>query len=260
MGGQILKSLVVVLGVALVCSFVVTSTAVLLEERQQRNLRLDRIRNILAVVQLLREGQDPFVIYRERIVGKLVDLHQAREIDPSTLPSFLQPDVFDFDQAARDPSCGEIVSSDRLGLKRRPRYMPVYFVRGDDGFDRVILLVVGKGLWSTLYGYLALERDLTTIAGITFYQQGETPGLGGEITDPVWQAGWRGKRAYDEQGRMALRVIKGRVSPNTPRAVYQVEGLSGATLTTRGVDQLVRYWLGPEGYGPYLGKLRNEGP
>ncbi len=249
---QTVKSLMVVLGVALICSFVVTSAAVLLEERQERNLRLERIRNILKVAGLAADN--PFAVYRRRVEPQLVNLHRARTVDPAGLPPHLQPDTFDFDKAARDPRYGEPIPADRLGLKRRPRFMPVYFVQGNSGFDKVILLIVGKGLWSTLYGYLALERDLVTIAGIVFYQQGETPGLGGEIANPRWQAQWRGKRAYDEQGRVAIRLVKGgAASPDT------VDALSGATLTTRGVERAVRYWLGPEGYGPYLARLRSGG-
>ena len=246
---QMAKSLAVVLGVALVCSFMVTSAAVLLEERQQRNLRLERIRNILKVAGL--EATDPFAVYRQRIEARVIDLRRARAVDPTGLPPYLQPDTFDFDKAARDPRYGEPIPADRIGLKQRPRFMPVYFVKGDTGLDRVILLIVGKGLWSTLYGYLALERDLVTIAGIVFYEQRETPGLGGEIANPRWQALWRGKQAYDEQGRVAIRLVKGRAA-----SPFAVDALSGATLTTRGVEQAVRYWLGPEGYGPYLTRLR----
>jgi len=249
---QTAKSLLVVLGVALVCSFVVTSAAVLLEERQQHNLRLERIRNILKVAGLMPD--DPFAAYQKYIEARLVDLHRARTVDPAGLPLHLQPDTFDFDKAARDPRYGEPIPPDRLGLKRRPRFMPVYFVRGDADFDKLILLIVGKGLWSTLYGYLALERDLVTIAGIVFYQQGETPGLGGEIANPRWQAQWRGKRAYDDRGRVAIRLVKGGAA-----SPYGVDALSGATLTTRGVERAVRYWLGPEGYGPYLARLRSGG-
>lgn len=253
---QSFKALTVVLGVALVCSLVVTSAAVLLEAQQQRNLRLERIGNILALAGVRAPDRDPLDLYRERIAGRLVDLDRALEVKPEGLPESLHPDTFDFDRAAKDPRHSVAIPRNRIGLNRRPRFMPVYFVRGKEGMERVILLIVGKGLWSTLYGYLALDRDLVTVAGIVFFQQGETPGLGGEIANPRWQALWRGKRAYDEQGKVAIEVVKGTVAPDSPRARHQVDGLSGATLTTRAVDRMVRYWLGPEGYGLYLANLR----
>ncbi|HHJ38894.1 MAG: hypothetical protein AXA67_10455 [Methylothermaceae bacteria B42] len=251
---QIIKTLAVVLGVAIVCSFVVTSAAVLLEERQQQNRRLERIRNILAVAGIDDTAQNPFELYQKKIVSRLVDFKTTQEVDVTGLPDYLHPDTFDFDKAAKDPRYGESIPRDRIGLKYRPQVMPVYLVKNNGGFDKVILLIVGKGLWSTLYGYLALEQDLIHIAGITFYQQGETPGLGGEITSRRWQALWRGKRAFDDQGRVAIRV--GQAGADSKE--FHVDGLTGATLTTRGVDKLVRYWLGPEGYGPYLQRLRKS--
>ena len=116
--------------------------------------------------------------------------------------------------------------------------------------------VYGRGLYSTMYGVVALKPDLTTIDSITFYGHGETPGLGGEIENPSWKARWRGKEALDGEGNVLIEVLDGPVDPARPGAEHQVDGLSGATYTTRGVDQLVKFWLGPDGYGPYIGKLR----
>ncbi|BCX81013.1 Na+-transporting NADH:ubiquinone oxidoreductase subunit C [Methylomarinovum caldicuralii] len=255
---KVLGALTVVLSVALVCSFMVTAAAVLLAERQERNLRLERIRHILAVVGI--EAAEPLSAYREAIDARLIDLHRAEPVPLQGLPRHLQPDAFDFDKAARDPRYGGPIPPERIGLRRRPRLMPLYVVKGHGpAAGRVALLLVGKGLWSTLYGYLALENDLRHIAGITFFEQKETPGLGGEIANPRWQALWRGKLAYDERGNVLIRVAKGSIPPGSSTAAYQVNGLSGATLTTRAVDRLVRYWLGPEGYGPYLARLRREG-
>ena len=253
---RMLKALSVVLSISLVCSFVVTTTAVILEQRQQRNHYLERIRHILAAVGVDAEDQDAITLYREAIDAVLIDLRLDTDIDPSPLPEFLQPDTFDFLAASRQPDYSETISPGLIGLKRRPRYMPVYFVRGEEGIDRVIVLIVGKGLWSTLQGYLALEKDLVTIAGIRFFQQGETPGLGGEIASPRWQSLWQGKQAFDPDGQVVIEVVKGPVDPDSS---HQIEGISGATLTSRGVNQMVRYWLGPDGYGPFLNRLRTRG-
>jgi len=117
----------------------------------------------------------------------------------------------------------------------------------------VVLPVYGEGLYSTLYGYLALEPDLQTIYNLYFYEQEETPGLGAEIENPEWQAGWRGKKIYGKDGEVRIRVARG--VANGP---FEVDGITGATMTSNGVTALVRYWLGPDGFGPYLERLRLE--
>ncbi len=116
----------------------------------------------------------------------------------------------------------------------------------------------GYGLWGTLYGYMALKGDLDTIAGLGFYSQKETPGLGGEVDNPKWKAEWRGVKLYDEQGKVAVQLVKNRAPAGSPEAAYQVDALSGATLTTRGVQHLVQFWLGEHGFGPFLDNLRKS--
>jgi len=119
----------------------------------------------------------------------------------------------------------------------------------------VILPIKGYGLWSTLYGFIALESDLKTVAGIGFYEHTETPGLGGEVDNPKWKASWVGKRAYNSDG-LALEVIKGKVDLARDGADSQIDGLAGATLTTKGVDNLVKYWLGQQGFKPFIDNLK----
>lgn len=136
--------------------------------------------------------------------------------------------------------------------------MTVYQVLEDGNLDMIVLPVEGKGLWSTLYGFLALGADTTTIRGIAFYQHGETPGLGGEIENPAWTALWKGRKAFNESWEPVIKVIKGKAgSPD--EAPHQVDGISGATLTGNGVTNLVRRWIGPDGYGPYLEDIRKGG-
>ncbi|MOA31350.1 Na(+)-translocating NADH-quinone reductase subunit C [compost metagenome] len=115
----------------------------------------------------------------------------------------------------------------------------------------------GYGLWSTLYGFLALKGDLNTVVGLGFYQHGETPGLGGEVDNPKWKALWNGKSLFDEQGQLAIQIIKGSVDAQSPNASHQVDGLAGATLTSKGVHNLLHFWLGENGFGPFLAKLNN---
>ncbi len=246
------------LAVSFACSLVVTSAAVLLKDRQEYNLRLDKIRHLLELAGI-SAGEDPLKAYWTYIEPRLVDLDLARFEDPSRV-GIGDLAAVEIAALARDPRLSEPIPKalDLAGIKRRPRYMPVYFVKQEGGFSRLILPIYGRGLWSTLYGYLALERDLTTIARITFYDHRETPGLGGEVDNPNWKAKWLGKRAFGDQGQVAIEVIKGAVDATQPQAIHQVDGLSGATLTTRGVDHLVRYWLGAHGYGPFLTWLRTR--
>ena len=149
-------------------------------------------------------------------------------------------------------------SEDIAQLKRMPKYMAVYFVKEDGEIKEIILPIYGKGLWSTMYGFMALDSDLQTIRGFTFYEHGETPGLGGEVDNPNWKKIWKGKKAFDEEWNVKIEVIKGRVDPSSDNAKYQIDGLSGSTLTTRGVDNLVKFWLGDNGYGPFLEKTERE--
>ena len=133
----------------------------------------------------------------------------------------------------------------------------VYIVRAGDDVDQVILPVHGAGLWSTMYGFLSLEPDGNTVRGLRFYEHAETPGLGDQVDKPEWRAQWPGKQLFGEDGAVRIDVVRGRVQPG-PDAVHEVDGLSGATLTGRGVADLLRYWAGPQGFGSYLANLRNE--
>ena len=117
----------------------------------------------------------------------------------------------------------------------------------------LVLPVHGYGLWSVMYGFLALESDGSTVGGITFYDQKETAGLGGEVENPAWKAGWRGKQVFDDAGDIALRVVKGKAMQGS---AHDIDGLSGATLTSRGVQNLVAFWMGDHGFGPVLEVLK----
>jgi Na+-transporting NADH:ubiquinone oxidoreductase subunit C len=120
----------------------------------------------------------------------------------------------------------------------------------------LVLPIQGLGLWSTLYGFLAIDADGNTIRGITYYQHAETPGLGGEVDNPRWKSLWPGRKIYDD-GEPAIQVIKGAAGPPA-QDPYRVDGLSGATLTSNGVTFMLEFWLGPNGFGPYLDRLREE--
>ncbi len=252
----------VALAVCLVCSIVVSTSAVLLAPAQDANRLLDLRRNMLTAAGMLAEGADAEEVMQSfsRLEQHLVDLNSGRFAVPGEggAPRLAE---YELQRVLRDPalSRGIPARQDIAGLRRRERYAPVYLLREQGRLQRVVLPVRGYGLWSTLHGFLALEGDLDTVAGLGFYQHGETPGLGGEVDNTRWKALWAGKRVYaaGQFGERAwLGVDKGRVRPGDPRAPYRVDGLSGATLTSRGVDNLLRYWLGREGFGPFLKNLR----
>jgi len=143
-------------------------------------------------------------------------------------------------------------------IRGRSKFANVYLVNKEGSVDKIILPIKGYGLWSTMYGFIALENDATTVSSITFYEHGETPGLGGEIENKKWQASWKGKQLIDTAGNTVLSLIKGTVTDNTSDRQYKIDGLAGATLTSNGVTNLVQFWMGKDGFGPYLERVRKD--
>ena len=191
---------------------------------------------------------------------KTIDTRIIRLSDGSFVePSEIEPTTFNQLKTAFNPETSIALKKDQdqARLGRRENYSLVYLVKQDQKLDQIILPVRGKGLWSTMYGYVALSADLVTINGITFYQHGETPGLGGEIENKSWQAGWSGKKIHNDQGQPVLRVIKGKVKTTGEESNYQIDGISGATLTMNGVSNIMAFWFGDHGFAPFLAKYRN---
>ena len=248
-------TILVATALCLVCSIIVSAAAVGLRPLQEANKIEDRKRNILSVVGLLKEGESVDEAFKQVDVV-LVDLESGQyntDLDPAT---------YDQRSAADDSSMGIQLTSDQdiASIGSRANVATVYLVRNDDGSVRYIILPVhGYGLWSTLYGFLALEGDANTVVGLSFYEHAETPGLGGEVDNPNWKANWPGKVAFDANGEAALEVYKGTIDPANPQSKHQVDTLSGATLTARGVTNLIQFWLGQDGFGTYLKRIQAEG-
>lgn len=213
--------------VALSCSLVVSVTAVTLKPLQDANRLLDRHARMLGMLEVLGKG-----IPSARLVDLATGAYTNR--DPGTW-SELTPD--------RDPA----------RLRRREDVATVFELREDGELKLLVLPVRGSGYQSTLKGYLALEADLNTVAALTFYEQDETPGMGARIEEDAWQALWPGKQVADAEGVIRIEVVKG-----AGDGVHEVDGITGATRTSSGVTNLLRFWLGPEGYGQYLSRLRSE--
>ena len=249
---SVARTLTVALLVCLVCSVVVSAAAVALKPVQTTNRLQDKQRNILQIAGLYDESRSIEEQFSQ-ITPRLVDLRTGEFSDAQ------DPLTFDQQKASKDPDMSQQLTGEQdiASIRRRADYSTVYVVENTDGSIKTLILPIhGYGLWSTLYGFMALESDLQTVVGLGFYQHAETPGLGGEVDNPNWKAQWQGKVVYDESGDVDISVVKGSVDPNSPKAEHQVDGLVGATLTSRGVESLVRFWLGEDGFGPFLDHLR----
>ena len=242
--------------VCVVCAVFVSSSAVSLRDRQEANKALDMQRNVLLAAGLAaseeRLSRDEVEARFAPIRQTVIDLRTGEEtpdIDPAT---------FDQRVAAADVARSREAPPNNAGLRRIADHALVYELRGVDGeLDLVVLPVSGLGLWGILYGFIAVDADVETIRGLTFYEHKETPGLGAEVDNPRWKALWSGRKAFDANAEPAIEVIKGLAAP--PRDdPHRVDGLAGATMTGRGVTNLLRFWLSRDGFGPFLDVLRRR--
>jgi Na+-transporting NADH:ubiquinone oxidoreductase subunit C len=240
------KTIVVAVALCLFASMVVSLAAVALRPLQEVNRLRDKQANVLQVAGVYEPGID---------VAEAFSAFEPHVLDLDTGDFTDRFEIATFDELAtsNDPALVRALDEDPAGLGAQPKYRMVYLLRDESGaLDKVILPVEGYGLWSTLYGFIALEDNGNDIFGLRFYQHGETPGLGAEVDNPRWIAQWRGKKLYDEDG--VLRITVAKTAPPAGEQ-FHVDGLAGATLTARGVDNLVRFWMGEQGYGPFLDRL-----
>jgi Na+-transporting NADH:ubiquinone oxidoreductase subunit C len=247
---SLLKTFIVATLLCLVCSVIVSGSATALKAQQQKNKLLDVQKNILSVAGLTDTTQSIEERF-EQVEAKIVDMETGEYTDAV--------DVLTYDQrkASKDPSQSVVLTKDQdeAQIGRKAKYAKVYLLRDGEQVSKVILPVRGYGLWSTMHGFIALEADANTISDITFYEHNETPGLGGEIENRGWQQVWQGKKVLDANGQPAFTVVKGKAAVDSE---HDVDGLAGATLTSVGVMNLVRFWVGENGFGSYLKKLSAE--
>jgi Na+-transporting NADH:ubiquinone oxidoreductase subunit C len=242
-------TMLIVLIVCLVCSIIVSGSAVGLRSLQKANKIADTQKNILAVAGISsdRTMKD---IFATNIKAKLVDLKTGKFVKGDDIATYEQR------KAAKLPakSIKLTAKQDVAKIGRRANVAKIYLVYDNQHkLQRIILPVHGAGLWSTMYAFVALKPDGNTVLGITYYDQAETPGLGGEVENPRWTALWVGKKLFNKKGDIAIKVIKGHAPKN---AVHEVDGLAGATLTSDGVENTFLFWLGKNGFGPFLSNVR----
>jgi Na+-transporting NADH:ubiquinone oxidoreductase subunit C len=250
----------VAVAVCLVCSIFVSTAAVVFKPMQKANQALDQKQNILRAAGMLPAGAT--VDAQGRTVDELFAEFDVRAVDLLTgqYAEGVDPQTIDPLRVAKDPARSMALGDgeDIATIKRRENVSVVYIRETPDGeIDKVVIPVRGYGLWGTLYGYLAIEGDLETVAGLGFYSQKETPGLGGEVDNPAWKGLWPGVKLFDDQGSPAVQLVKTRSPAGSAAASHEVDALSGATLTTQGVENLVRFWTGELGFGPFLNHLKS---
>ncbi len=247
---SIKKTLFVVIALSLVCSIIVSTAAVGLRDKQKANAVLDKQSKIVQVAGITEEGKVP-ELYAKYIEPRLVDLDTG---------DFVEGDAATFDQrkAAKDPATSVKLTAEQdvANILRRSNTGIVYLVKDGDQVSKVIVPVHGNGLWSMMYAFVAVETDGNTVSGITYYEQGETPGLGGEVENANWRAQFVDKKLYDENYKPAIKIVKGGAPEGSE---HGVDALSGATLTSNGVQHTFDFWLGDMGFGPFLAKVRDGG-
>ncbi|MEL0320894.1 MAG: Na(+)-translocating NADH-quinone reductase subunit C [Gammaproteobacteria bacterium] len=241
------KTITVALVLCLVCAVVVSSAAVILRPAQAVNEKANMQMNILQAAGLYdpqQSIQDQFQI----VTTRLVNLETGEFVEGMDAERYNQR------KASKDPSMNRVLSGeeDIASIKRQAKIAKIYLIENGDQIEKIILPIHGYGLWSTLYGFMALEGDGNTVAGLGFYEHAETPGLGGEVDNPNWKAQWTGKQVYNGDA-VALRLVKGGADRSDS---YGVDALSGATLTSRGVDNLLKFWMSDAGFKPFLDNLK----
>lgn len=248
---SIKKTLFVVIALSLVCSIIVSTAAVSLRDKQKANAVLDKQSKIVEVAGIDTEGKKIPDLFAQYIEPRLVDFSTGEFVDGDAA-------TYDQRKAAKDKNLSVKLTAeqDKAKIIRRANEGLVYLVKDGSAVSKVIIPVHGSGLWSMMYAFVAVETDGNTVAGITYYEQGETPGLGGEVENPRWRAQFVGKKLFDENHKPAIKVVKGGAPQGSE---HGVDGLSGATLTGNGVQGTFDFWLGDEGFGPFLAKVRDGG-
>ena len=237
--------------VCLVCAALVSVSAVGLKPLQTANKLLDKQTKILETAGLLElAGNDIVATYNQRVDAKMIDLATGKVVEGDV-------NTFEERADARDKAKSSKPENDIAGLNRRADKAVVYFVKDEQGkIATIVLPIVGSGLWDLMYGFVGLESDMNTVKSLVYSDLKETPGLGAEVLNPKWKALWPGKKMFDEQNDIAIKLVKGGAKAGD---IHGVDALSGATLTSNGVERTLHFWLGKEGYGPFITNYRAGG-
>ena len=256
MNDSVLKTLMVSFLVCLFCSLVVSYAAVSLRDMQNLNKLNDQRIKILKTAAIYNTDETIESQFL-RLTPKFVDFNSGKLLD-----AYGEYDLNTYDPVyfSKQPDHSTPIppSEDIAIVKNKENIGKIYLLKdSSNNLEKVILPIRGYGLWGTLFGYIAIDSDLNTIKGLEFYAHKETPGLGAEVDNPKWKSLWDGKSIYKD-GEVKISVIKGKVDPSNQMASYQVDGLSGATLTSRGVTNMLAFWFGQSGYQKTLKNINYE--
>lgn len=242
--------------VCVVCALLVSVASVTLQPRQKANARLYMEKNVLLAAGLVEPGQDVSAAEVQRFFEQDIRVRLVDFATGELLPEgkMIERD-YDQRKARNDPGLSRVAPANSAGIGRIPNYGLVYFIMRDERVEQIVIAVEGLGMWGTIYGFVALGPDANTVRGLTYYDQKETPGLGGEIANPTWQALWRGRKGFDDQWNARITVIKGKAGPPDLDPL-RVDGLSGATITSNAITRMMQFWLSDRGYGKFLQRVR----
>ncbi|MEC7872079.1 MAG: NADH:ubiquinone reductase (Na(+)-transporting) subunit C [Candidatus Neomarinimicrobiota bacterium] len=222
--------------VTMILAFILSSAYSSLEDITNSNIQADIKKNILSSLGFAPSNKAPWTtenveqIFKESIVSFVVD--KSGNVIPGKLPQDIDPKV-------------------------DTELYPLYKKIVDGKVDGFAIPISGKGLWGTMYGYFAIESDGATAKGITFYKHIETPGLGAEVDKPWFQQNFVGKRFIDNDGNLiGIQTIKGKVDESSDEAYHQVDGITGATMTSRGLNEFLLKDL--KFYNPYFEQIRKN--
>ncbi|WP_299793368.1 Na(+)-translocating NADH-quinone reductase subunit C [uncultured Shewanella sp.] len=245
----VLGTMIFTVTLCLLCSFMITGTADLLKERKLAKKRDELKRYVLMAADVDIGGDKDFrAIFEKSVTPMLV------ELDTGAVTT--EGEIMDFDDrmAAINPKTSRKPKKDTAKIKSRADQARVFKVFDDSGkLSSVVVPVYGKGLWSIIYGFVAVKPDMNTIENVVFYEHGETPGIGDFLDDSEWTGKFQGKQLFDAKGKVAFRVVKGGAKEGD---VHGVDAVSGATMTGRGVQRSIQFWFGKEGFQTFFNKLK----
>ena len=253
---SIKKTITVIVLLCLVCSLVVSLSAVGLKKRQELNKVLDTQKNILRAASIEFTNADIQEKYNNQIEAKVVDLHAGE------FASHIDANTYSQRDAAKDPAQSIALNpeDDVAGIRTRANFANIYLAKDEAGIIKTLIIPIHSyGLWSVMYAFVALDVNDFSIQKLVYYDHGETPGLGGEIANPAWNVLWVGKKLFDENEDMAIEIVKGGANPNSGRFAHQIDGIAGATLTVNGVQYGFDFWFGELGFEKFIDNLKQSG-